>query len=164
MAETSDNAGPSGRPDLRVELVSNPRYLCAVREFVAELTRTLGFGEVPGSQVALAVDEAITNVMKHGYGRRTDGPIWVTFTPMADEGDGPGLKVVIEDEARQVEPSEIKGRDLADVKPGGLGVHIIREVMDFAEYARRDGVGMRLTMWKRSKPDAGCNCPPSCGA
>jgi anti-sigma regulatory factor (Ser/Thr protein kinase) len=60
-----------------------------------------------------------------------------------------GLKVVLEDEARQVDPSKIKSRDLDEIRPGGLGVHIIREVMDEAVYERRDRVGMRLTLVKR---------------
>jgi anti-sigma regulatory factor (Ser/Thr protein kinase) len=98
------------------------------------------------------VDEALCNVIRHGYERRVDGMIWMSVWPLPDDGKGPGVKIVIEDEARQVEPEKIKGRDLADVKPGGLGVHIIREVMDEAKYEKRDGAGMRLTMVKRQHP------------
>ena len=59
------------------------------------------------------------------------------------------MLIVIEDEARQIDPAFIKGRELDDVRPGGLGVHIIREVMDVVEYESRDGVGMRLTLFKQ---------------
>ena len=59
------------------------------------------------------------------------------------------LEQHIEDEAKQIDPDSICGRDLDDVKPGGLGVHIIKEVMDVAEYQQRDPVGMRLTMVKQ---------------
>ena len=71
--------------------------------------------------------------------------------------------MVIEDEARQVEPESIKGRDLADIRPGGLGVHIIREVTDLAVYEKRAGAGMRLTIEKYvSSPAKSCDeC--SCG-
>jgi hypothetical protein len=70
--------------------------------------------------------------------------------PLDDDGEfGPGVCIVIEDEARQVDPAKIKGRDLDDIRPGGLGVHIIRQVVDRAEYAPREHAGMRLTLIKR---------------
>jgi serine/threonine-protein kinase RsbW len=144
--------------ELVLSLRSNPRYLCAVREFVAQIGRSLGFGEAGCCQIALAVDEALTNVIKHGYEKRLDGPITLALTPLPDEGSGPGVQIVIEDEARQVPPDQIKGRDLADVRPGGLGVHIIREVMDQVVYERREHAGMRLTMLKRIRPDSTNPC------
>jgi serine/threonine-protein kinase RsbW len=153
-------------PDFSFDFLSNPRYLCAIREFVIEFTRALGFPDLPGSQVALAVDEALTNIMKHGYERRIDGPIHLELTVLPDQGQGTGVQVIIEDEARQVEPAQIKGRDLADIRPGGLGVHIIREVMDEVRYERRPDKGMRLTMSKRvpgaAPPPSPCCCRPEC--
>jgi hypothetical protein len=59
-----------------------------------------------------------------------------------------GLRIVIEDCGRQADPDAIKGRDLDDIRPGGLGVHIIREVMDQAVYEKRPAGGMRLTLVK----------------
>jgi len=146
------------RPDLRLQLVSHPRYLCAVREMIATVSRQLTFNEAQCCQIALAVDEALANVMKHGYEGKADGQIWLEVFPLGDTGKGPGVKVVIEDEARQVDPATIKSRDLADIRPGGLGVHIIREVMDETRYEKRDGTGMRLTMIKhRNSPAKPCD-------
>ena len=56
---------------------------------------------------------------------------------------------MIEDLASQVDPADIQSRDLDDIRPGGLGVHIIREVMDEVTWERRSPKGMRLTMIKR---------------
>lgn len=141
----------SEREHVCVQVLSNPLYFCGVRELIQAIARRLGFTDMPASQIALAVDEALANVMKHGYDRRPDCPIWLRLWPVPDDGTGlgAGLKIVIEDEARQVDPDSIKSRDLADIRPGGLGVHIIREVMDTASYERRPGAGMRLTMTKR---------------
>src|SRR4029434_8191323 len=97
---------------------------------VASVSRRLGFSEEACGQIALAVDEALCNVIRHGYERRKDGPIWVSLWPMDSNGGGPGGRIVIEDEAKQIDPEEIKGRDLDEIRPGGLGVHIIRQVMD----------------------------------
>jgi serine/threonine-protein kinase RsbW len=142
----------SDRPDLCLELVSNPVYLCGVREMVAVVARRLGFTDAQAAQVALAVDEALANVMKHGYQKRLDGRIWLRLTPEQDCAGCAAMRIVIEDEAPQVDPDQIKGRDLEDIRPGGLGVHIIKEVMDQVTYEKRDGRGMRLTMVKRQAP------------
>ena len=160
----------AGKPDISLEIVSNPIYLCAVREMINLSAKRLGFTDAQASQVALAVDEAIVNVMKHGYEKRTDGRIWLRLTPQCECGaDKPvsAIEIVIEDEAKQVEPEQIKGRDLEDIRPGGLGVHIIREVMDEVRYEKRPGAvsGMRLTMVKRQGSDKSTNNvrPNPCG-
>ncbi len=134
-------------PDIRVELVSDPAYLSGARDLVSAVARRLGFTDEGCGQIALAVDEALCNVIRHGYDRRKDGPIWLSIWPAA--GGAAGITIVIEDEAKQVDESQIKGRDLDQVRPGGLGVHIIRQVMDHVKYERRQPVGMRLTLAKK---------------
>ena len=125
---------------IRIELVSDPMYLCGAREMVSCIAQRVGFDDMSCSKIALAVDEAMCNVIRHGYKRATDRPIWVTVVPRRAEGDTPGrIEIIIEDEADQVDPEAIAGRALDDVRPGGLGVHIMREVMDEVEYARREG-------------------------
>lgn len=136
-------------PHVTLELRSDPRYLCAARGLVDALAARLGFTDTACCQIALALDEALANVMRHGYDRETDRPIWVYIWPVQREGEAPELRIVIEDEARQVDPGAIKGRALEDVRPGGLGVHIIREVMDEVRYEQRPERGMRLTLVKR---------------
>jgi anti-sigma regulatory factor (Ser/Thr protein kinase) len=145
--------------EVRMELPSKTSYLCAVREFTREVCKRRGFDDDQGSQIVLALDEALANVMKHGYQGRTDGRIWIAFAPFDSGPRGPGMRIVVEDEARQVDPATIKSRDLADVRPGGLGVHIIKEVMDEAVYEKRTTVGMRLTLVKHLCSPAVCTSP-----
>jgi anti-sigma regulatory factor (Ser/Thr protein kinase) len=135
-------------PPLKFEMLSQPRYLSAIRAMVGNVAQRFGFTETECSQIALAVDEAICNIISHGYDKREDGHITVAVWP---EESPAGLRLVIEDNARQVDPESIKSRDLDDIRPGGLGVHIIREVMDEAVYERRAQGGMRLTLVKRIK-------------
>jgi len=138
------------RPHICVELLSNPAYLSGARELISSVCKRLGFDDLTCSKVALAVDEALCNVIRHGYKYAEDRPIWIRLWPLFDAEHRPdGVKLVIEDEAEQVDPETMKGRDLDDIKPGGLGVHIIRDVMDEVCYERREKVGMRLTMIKR---------------
>jgi serine/threonine-protein kinase RsbW len=140
-------------PHLRFEMLSQPRFLAAARAMVNNVALRLGFSEILCGQISLAVDEALCNIINHGYDRRPDQRIWVNVWAL-DDSDPPAIRIVIEDRARQVDPSTIRSRDLADIRPGGLGVFIIREVMDEVVYEQRDGGGMRLSMSKRKPPDA----------
>ncbi|MFN0010175.1 MAG: ATP-binding protein [Phycisphaerales bacterium] len=163
--------------EISVEVRSNKLYLSGMREMVASVARRLGFGDEACGQLALAVDEALCNVIKHGYGNAHDKPIWIKLHPLGgiptledlQKGGNPtsGMTIVIEDEAKQVELSQIKSRNLEDIRPGGLGVHIIHEVMDEVKYERREGTGgtgMRLTMTKLRKPAAPGAMPTASGA
>lgn len=154
-------AGPGGAPAVRLELVSDPVYLSGAREMISAVSKRLGFADEASGQIALALDEALCNIIRHGYDRRRDGPIWISIWPLAAEnGRGTGLRIVVEDEARQVDPAQIKSRDLDEIRPGGLGVHIIKEVMDEVSYEKRPGAGMRLTLVKWQGSQAACGCGP----
>ena len=64
--------------------------------------------------------------------------------------DGSTIQFVIEDRARQVPLDRIKGRPLDDIRPGGLGIHLIREVMD----------GRRMVSPRRRRHAAGIDQEP----
>jgi anti-sigma regulatory factor (Ser/Thr protein kinase) len=134
-------------PDLILEMYSQPRLLAAARAMVGNLAQRLGFNEIQCGQISLAIDEALCNIINHGYERRPDGRIWLKVWDL--QTVPPGIKVVIEDRAKQVDPETIRPRDLDDIRPGGLGVYIIREIMDDVSYEHRLGGGMRLTMTKQ---------------
>jgi anti-sigma regulatory factor (Ser/Thr protein kinase) len=142
--------------DIRLELRSNPRLLAATRALVATYAQRIGFDDLQSGQISLAVDEALCNVIKHGYEGREDGRILVRFE--VDQGKR-ALRILIEDEARQVDPDSIRSRDLDEIRPGGLGVYIIREVMDDVKYERRSEGGMRLVLCKRLPAQTGDPAP-----
>lgn len=134
-------------------MLSQPRYLSGARDLVSAVAKRLGFDDQACGQIALAVDEALCNVIRHGYDRRADGRIWLSIWPVEEAaGEARGMRIVIEDEAKQVDPEKIKGRDLEDVKPGGLGVYIIKQVMNWVRYERREVAGMRLVLVKVHTP------------
>jgi anti-sigma regulatory factor (Ser/Thr protein kinase) len=142
----------SEQPDLRLELVSQPHYLAAARALIGKVAQRIGFNDSECGQITLAVDEALCNIINHGYDRRTDGRIWLNLWHLG--APNPGLRLVLEDLAKQVEPETIRSRDLDEVRPGGLGVHIIHQTMDEVRYEKRQGKGMRLTMVKRLRTPA----------
>ena len=157
---------PQSDPHIEIRLVSDPIYLSGARELVSSVARRLGFDDLQCSKIALAVDEALCNIIRHGYDRAPDKPIWIRLWPASTDADGAprGLRLQLDDEARQVEIDQLKSRDLDDIRPGGLGVHIIREVMDEVVYSKREQKGMRLTMVKHAPGDSGEKThQPGCG-
>ena len=150
-----------GPPHIRFEMRSQARYLSSARAMAAAVAERYGFDECSCGQIALAVDEALSNVIKHGYHRQPEGRIWVSIEPI-ERGDAvEAIRIVIEDQAEQVELESIKSRDLDDVRPGGLGVHIIRHLMDSAEWVKRSEGGMRLTLLKKRR-DTNCSAAAEC--
>lgn len=144
---------------IEMRILSQPRYCCAVRAAVESLAGKLGLPEKERQRLALAVDEAITNTIRHGYDGRTDQPIWIRMSPIGDNGTS-GIQIVIEDQCENVNVDAIQDRvasrrDEAEIKPGGLGVHIIHEAADMVKFEKRtDGEGLRLTMRKYLDPEA----------
>ncbi len=139
----------STQAPVTVQIDSDPQKLCIVRAAVETALGVLGMESTSADRVVLAVDEAVTNVMRHAYHGEPGQPIWVTIEP-ARYHDQPAARIIVEDQAANVDLSRITARSLDIVKPGGLGVCIIRDVMDSFEYSHRpSGIGVRLTMIKR---------------
>src|SRR5690242_16034430 len=69
------NSGSKGGLLLRLELPSNPALLCAVRGAIERLTESFGFSPEDCRAVTRAVDEALTNIIRHAYCGRADRPI-----------------------------------------------------------------------------------------
>ena len=127
---------------LKIELRSNPEMLCIVRNALSQLAAMLGFAETDCNAVVLAVDEALTNIIRHAYLGDAEQPIEASFhrihAPREGES-GDALEIVLEDRGVTVNPEKMCGRALEDVKPGGLGLHFIRECMDTVEFSSSNG-------------------------
>ncbi len=127
---------------LKMELRSNPEMLCVVRQALGQLAAGLGFSEAECHAVVLAVDEALTNIIRHAYRGNAEQPIEASFhrTQVAQNGQRrEALEILLEDRGPAVDPEKLCGRALEDVKPGGLGLHFIRECMDTVEFSRTEG-------------------------
>jgi anti-sigma regulatory factor (Ser/Thr protein kinase) len=144
-------AEPDAPPHIEVSMFSQPRLLAPVRTMVGSFAQRIGFSEILCGQISLAIDEALCNIINHGYDRQPDGTIRIRLWDL--ELNPPALRIVVEDRAKQVDLESIQPRDLDDIRPGGLGVFIIREVMDEVNYEHRAGGGMRLSMMKQVSSD-----------
>lgn len=124
-------------------LPSDPAFLPAVRAAVEKLCDVFGWSESEARSVTLAIDEALTNVIRHAYHQRMDGVIELT----CEEKDG-GLEFLVSDTGEAPDPARICARPRESQVAGGMGTHIIRDVMDTADY-RRSGSANQLVMTKR---------------
>lgn len=129
---------------IRLSVPSDAAVMAVVRALVDKMASLAGFGEADRSRIVLAIDEACTNIIRHQYEGRTDGRLDIETCLCMDEG----LEFLLRDYGPQRDPALFRGRDLKDVRPGGLGIHIIREVMDSVEYSDAPGGGMQLRLRK----------------
>ena len=129
-------------PLLNLELQSNPEMLCVVRHALGQLAETLGFSSAECRAVVLAVEEALTNIIKHAYGGEQGRPIRALFRRIEVPRDGnqrKALEIVLEDRGKKIDHAKLCGRPLEEVRPGGLGLHFISECMDAVEFRRKFG-------------------------
>jgi anti-sigma regulatory factor (Ser/Thr protein kinase) len=136
---------------VKLSFPSDPRYLGVVRGAIERFASLTGFDEEECRWITLAVHEALTNVIRHAYENRHDQPVEMRLA----ERDG-GMEVLLVDHGKGVRPEQMSGRALDDVRPGGLGLHMIREIMDQTEYSPLEGRN-ELLLFKRkgSKTSAG---------
>lgn len=121
--------------------------LASVRAFVARTGRELDLTEQVIYELQLAVDEICSNVIRHGYDGQ-GGEIQVSV----DSGDE-GVVVTVRDWGRSFDPESIPLPDVAaplEQRPvGGLGLFLVRQLMDKVEFEFDRGRGNLVTMTKR---------------
>ena len=146
---------PSRQADLllKIELFSNPELLCVVRGAMERLTESMGFSERACRSITRAVDEALTNIIRHAYAGRPNRPIVLTCyrtKKTAESEPAQGLEIVLQDQGAPADPAKMRGRSLDEIKPGGLGLHYIRESMDVVEFSNSGGANqLRLVRYTR---------------
>jgi anti-sigma regulatory factor (Ser/Thr protein kinase) len=139
---------------LKLELRSQPNLLCVIRGALEPLMESLGFSGEHSRAIIRAVDEAVSNIMRHSYQGRLDQPIEIYLNRLqrrTNEGTEQGVEILLHDGGPAVDTTKLEARPLDEVKPGGLGLHIIRGSMDTVEYKRADGQN-QLRLVKYVKP------------
>jgi len=137
----------------RIHFLSKADKLQPLRKFVRELAVKQGCCDENLDCMVMAINEACMNVMQHAYDGKDDGEIVIEFWKDEDE-----LLIRIFDYAEKVDLDSIRSRDLEDVRPGGLGVHIIHQVMDSVEYKNQPGItGNVLEMRKQLNKPVQCS-------
>jgi len=122
-------------------------YLDEIREFVAQIAREGGFTEKEIYSLQLAADEAASNIIEHAYSGVSDADIDISCDMYSD-----ALVITMHDVGMPFDPSAVKQpnlkADLSERQIGGLGVYLMRKLMDEVRY-ESNSQGNLLTMVKR---------------
>ena len=140
---------------LDLTLASDPRLLCVVRAAIERLTEVYGFSPPECRSITRAVDEAVANVMRHAYGSSLDKRIDISCKRISSMVNGihrEGLEIELLDQGLPFDQKKLTARSLDEVKPGGLGLHFIRDSMDVMVHSRENGVN-RLRLVKYLSAD-----------
>lgn len=138
---------PSEPLAFRIRLPSDPRLLPVVRGAISEFAAVSGFDKVQCRNITLAVDEALSNVIRHAYKNRCDCKVELNFQTHTN-----CLEVTFVDRGEPADPSRLCAQPLDELALCGRGTHLIHEIMDEVCY-ERVGEGNRLRL-KKYLPEA----------
>jgi anti-sigma regulatory factor (Ser/Thr protein kinase) len=116
--------------------------MAEVRHSARLFLKKCDFNESSIELLVLGLDEACTNIIRHAYDQ-DHKPVRLEMERLHDR-----VRFILRDYGRPCDPKVIRSRPLEDVRPGGVGVYIIRQVFDYVKYEplRR---GTRLVLEKR---------------
>lgn len=133
-----------------VQFAAKFEFLDEIREYVGNIARENGFGDKDIYNIQLATDEAASNIIEHAYENISDGMLELSCGVQSDT-----IKIILTDHGEPFDPSEIPlpdlKADLSDRKIGGLGIFLMRKLMDEVHYEPKADKSNVLTMTKRKR-------------
>lgn len=131
--------------------------LSRIRDFVEFRAKDFGFNEEDAYKISLAVDEACTNLIRYAYHLDASRKICINIETSSEQ-----FVVNILDEGSPFNPLEIQppemGKYFKEFRRGGLGIHLMRSVMDKIEYYPSETKGSPNVL-KLFKSISGLNSP-----
>ncbi len=136
-----------------LQIKSTTENLSLIRDFIQETASMKGVHQAIIDKIILAVDEASTNIIKHAYHSKPDGDIIIQLEFTHDK-----CRIILIDFGEGFNPSQIPQPNMPlyfeQRKVGGLGLHLIRTLMDYVEYHTDKGGFNQLTIAKKIKNTA----------
>jgi len=121
---------------LELSIPADTSNLKEIRDRIRNVTLTVTDCVETVDRIILAINEACMNVIQHAYPNDHVGIRDIVLELLRD---GSTLIIQVKDHAPTCDPGTIKPRDLKDIRPGGLGVHFIREIMNEVDYLGQTG-------------------------
>jgi anti-sigma regulatory factor (Ser/Thr protein kinase) len=134
---------------MRVGVSSDPRLLGVLRAAVKFRALDAGFPESEAEQLALAVHEAAANVIRHTYQNRLDARLELEIRAFPDR-----MEFLLEDEGPKAPAEALRPPPVQELRPGGLGIQLMLQVMDECALDADFPGGNRLRMVKRLPQEA----------
>nr|WP_278683082.1 ATP-binding protein [Paraclostridium bifermentans] len=122
-----------------MEVTSNPEYVSIIRLTVSGIANKIGFSLDDIEDIKVAVSEACTNAIKHSL----DDKFLVQFSVLEN-----GLTIEVEDKGTGYDVESLQEPDLTNPKESGLGLFIIKTLMDEVSTISNSDIGTRVKMTK----------------
>ncbi|MBN1465539.1 ATP-binding protein [candidate division KSB1 bacterium] len=136
--------------EYRLRIPSETDNLELIREFVTKVASKVGFNSDDIGKIELACDEACTNVIKHAYAMKTNND--KKNLDISIKTDAEKFTLVVTDHGKGFDPDSIKMPNmreyLAQLKVGGLGIYLMKTLMDEVDYQMQPGVKNQVRMVK----------------
>ena len=133
-----------------LKVPSSTENLALIREFVSSAAMQAGFESKDIAKIELAVDEACANVIEHAYGHDVSKEVVVRAKLDQEE-----FSIDIEDTGKGFDPENINQEELEQLinkrRTGGLGMRLMKTLMDEVRYEIEPGKKNALHMSKRLK-------------
>ena len=133
--------------EISLTIPSDPKYLSVLRSVVENMLRSMDFSDSERTRTVLAMDEAVTNIIRHSCGCDPNIKVDIALKNTGDE-----LIVEVRDFGdcgKDFDMNKTRSKDMKNVTPGGFGVNIIKTVMDSVEYKSSQKEGNILVMRKK---------------
>ncbi|MCI0494517.1 ATP-binding protein [candidate division KSB1 bacterium] len=118
-----------------------------IRMIVSTVAEKVGFNPDDVSKIELAVDEACANVIKHAYSKDQLQPIDLVI-----EIDYKKMAIVVTDHGKGFDFTKMPQTDvkeyLAEMRVGGLGIYLMKALMDEVEFNSQPGMKTQVKMVK----------------
>ncbi len=136
------------KPDLAISIPSKTQLLKMVVELTKHFVTLHQFNPSCTQQIALAVDEAITNVIEHSYVYKKDEEIRLEYYISTE---GVKIKIVFSGIPPEfVDEKFDLDAMIKEKRKGGLGVKLIKKIMDSVEYRTENGLNIcEMVKWKK---------------
>jgi serine/threonine-protein kinase RsbW len=128
---------------VRLTIPARAEYITLVRLALTAIARVRPLPEETLSDLKLALTEACTNSVRHAYQEGRTGVVEVIYQLEPDR-----LVVEIVDDGEGFKPEDLELTGNGDLSEGGLGIAIIRAVVDEVEIGARETGGSRLRFVK----------------
>jgi len=134
---------------LEIRVPCKPEYVRTIRRAIADFGESVEMPRADVEQVEIAASEAVANIVRHAYGGSNGDVPPVRVKCSHDQGR---LTVEVSDKGRGFEPP--KRGEIPDVdlnRDGGLGIILIKCLMDRVSYTSKPNGGTRIRMTKRAR-------------
>jgi anti-sigma regulatory factor (Ser/Thr protein kinase) len=132
---------------VRLTVPNDLVYFDLAQRFAGEMAKKIGFRGNELNEIEIAVEESVTYVMTHAYDKEEDKTIDIICQKIEE-----GLKIIVKDTGIPFDPSRIErfdiSRNMEDISTEGLGMYLLRKVLDDLSFHNLGHLGKEIHMVK----------------